>query len=508
VKVLEVSGLSKSYGDAIALNDASLTLRSGEIHAIVGENGAGKSTLVKCLSGIVVPDGGTVTHGGKTLHFGHPARSRDFGISTSFQELSLLSNLTVAENLLIADLPKTVGVVTKRGVEAKAKAILDEWGITDIPAGTMVSRLPLSAKQRLEIVRAMYVRPEILILDEPTAALPDTQWLFHHVRALRDLGTAVVYISHKLREIQELCDGGTIMRNGRIVGTFDDPNFNHDDLISQMIGRSINLAFPKRVSPLAEAAPVVLEVRKASVGSRVTDVDLQVRAGEIVGVAALEGQGQRELFYGIAGAVKLTSGEVLVDGVPANLKTPRAAMRSASGIALVPEERKREGLFPDLSTIKNVTSTALSRVSTGGFISGRAERELSVQAGESVLMPTEFLDREVGQLSGGNQQKAILARTSLTGAQSLLMFDPTRGIDPSAKLEVYGTLRRASEGGSAVLLYSTEIPELVGLCDRVIVLYAGRVAGEYSGSQIQEDVIMSAAVGHARADHSSLEESA
>lgn len=508
MNVLEVTGLSKAYGDAIALSDFSLTLRAGEIHAIVGENGAGKSTLVKCLSGIVVPDAGQVTHAGNVLTFGHPASSRKFGISTSFQELSLLSNLTVAENLLIAELPKTLGIVTKRGVESAAKKILDEWGITDIPPETMVSRLPLSAKQRLEIVRAMHVRPAILILDEPTAALPDTDWLFEHVRELRDAGTTVVYISHKLREIQELCDGGTIMRNGAIVGSFDDPNFDHNDLISRMIGRSINLAFPPRVTPLDPNAPVVLEAIGVSVGSRVSNVDVTVHAGEIVGVAGLEGQGQRELFYGLAGATRITSGKVMISGVQAKLGTPRSAMKSGAGIALVPEERKREALFPDLSTIKNITASALPQVTKAGFVSSSAEEKLAAATGESVNLPQDFLEREIGQLSGGNQQKAILARTSLTGAQALLMFDPTRGIDPSAKLEVYQTLRRAAEQGSAVLLYSTEIPELVGLCDRVIVLYAGEVAGQFSGSALQEGTIMSAAVGHASRSAETLGESA
>ena len=508
MNLLEVSGLSKAYGDAIALDDVSINLRAGEIHAIVGENGAGKSTLVKCLSGIVVPDAGTVTLDGESLAFGHPANSRAFGISTSFQELSLLSNLTVAENLLIADLPRTLGIVTRRGAESKAKAILKEWGVDDLPPDALVSRLPLSAKQRLEIVRAMYVSPAILILDEPTAALPDTDWLFHHVRALRDQGTSVVYISHKLREIQELCNGGTIMRNGAVVGTFDDPNFDHDDLISRMIGRSVNLAFPPRVSPLQADAPVVLSARGISVGSRVTDIDLTVRRGEIVGVAGLEGQGQRELFYGIAGATKLTAGTVEISGVPVKLGTPASAMNSSTGIALVPEERKREALFADLTTVKNITATALPSVSKLGFISNRADARLASATGASVNLPGSFLERSVGQLSGGNQQKAVLARTSLTGAQVLLMFDPTRGIDPSAKLEVYGTLRKAAEEGSSVLLYSTEIPELVGLCDRVIVLYAGKVAAEYSGADVREEVIMSAAVGHARASTSTQGEPA
>ena len=419
------------------------------------------------------------------------------GISTSFQELSLLSNLTVGENLLISDLPTKFGVVTSRKVAREAKAILAEWGVDDIESDAPMGSLPLSAKQRVEIVRAMCARPKVLILDEPTAALPETEWLFGRVRLLAQEGTTVLYISHKLAEIKQLCHRGTIMRNGAIVGSFDDPGFDPNELISTMIGRSIDLAFPARTTPLRAEAPIVLQARDLTVGGRVRHIDLDVHEGEIVGVAALEGQGQRELFYGLAGAIKLTAGSASIGGVAANLRAPRTAMKSGSGMALVPEDRKREGLFADLSTMQNVTSTALRRVSSFGLIGRSAERNLARQAGATAKLPVDFLDRVVGQLSGGNQQKAILARTSLTGAQVLLMFDPTRGIDPSAKLEVYGTLRKASEDGAAVLLYSTEIPELVGLCDRVIAIYGGRIAVEFRGADIREEDIMAAAVGHA-----------
>jgi ribose transport system ATP-binding protein len=298
------------------------------------------------------------------------------------------------------------------------------------------------------------------------------------------------------------------MRNGAVVGSFDDPNFDHNELISTMIGRSINLAFPPRIAPLATDAPVVLKARSISVGSRVRNVDLDIRNGEIVGVAALEGQGQRELFYGLAGAISLTEGNAEISGTPINLQSPQTAMQSGKGIVLVPEERKREGLFTDQSTARNITSVALKKISALGVIRRPAEAKLAAQYGATANLPTKYLNREVGQLSGGNQQKSILARISLTGAQVLLMFDPTRGIDPSAKLEVYGTLRKAADEGAAILFYSTEIPELVGLCDRVIVLYAGRVAGEFSGDQLKESSLMAAAVGHSGAGRANAEESA
>jgi ribose transport system ATP-binding protein len=495
VKVLEVSGISKFYGDAIALRDTSLTMDSGEVHAIVGENGAGKSTLVKILSGIVVPDAGSVTIDGQELDFGNPRVSTSLGVSTAFQELSLLPNLTVAENVLISELPTRFGVVTRKAVESRARAILAEWGVSDINVHSEVAALSLSAKQRIEIVCALRQKPKILILDEPTAALPDTRWLFEHVRHLRDQGTCVVYISHKLAEIEQICDRGTIMRNGGVVGSFTVSNFNHEEIISTMIGRSISLAFPPRESTLPADAPVLLDAQDIHVGAQVAGVSLEVKKGEIVGVAGLEGQGQRELFYALGGAMPLRSGSVSVGGQPAKLRTPRTAMRSGPGIALVPEERKKDGIFPDMTSIKNITAPVLHRVANADILSNRKEWQTASKAGEENHLPQDFLARNVGQLSGGNQQKTVLARTSLTGAEVLLMFDPTRGIDPSAKLEVYSTLRKSAERGSAVLLYSTEIPELLGLCDRILVMYGGEIVDSFTGSDATEEKVMAAAVG-------------
>lgn len=495
MKILEVAGLSKFYGDAVALNGASLTMESGEVHAIVGENGAGKSTLVKVLSGIVVPDVGTVAIGGDELVFGNPRKSRDLGVGTAFQELSLIPNLSVAENVLIGELPTRLGVVTRRAAESKARDILAEWGVTDINVGSKVAALSLSAKQRIEIVCALNKNPKILILDEPTAALPDTAWLFKHVRQLRDAGTCVIYISHKLAEIHEICDRGTIMRNGAVVGEFNRASFNHEEIISTMIGRSISLAFPPREKPLPADAPVVLAAKDIVVGSQVAGISLDVRSGEIVGIAGLEGQGQRELFYALGGSIEMTSGSVTVDGVEAKLRTPRTALRSGSGIVLVPEERKKEGIFADMTSVRNISVPVLSQVSKAGIIRNRVERNVASQAGRENHLPEAFLSRNVGQLSGGNQQKTVLARTALSGAKSLLMFDPTRGIDPSAKLEVYSTLRKASSEGAGVLLYSTEIPELLGLCDRILVIYGGEIVESFSSSEATEGKVMAAAVG-------------
>lgn len=497
---LEVRGLYKAYGDAIALRNAELTVEPGKVHGLVGENGAGKSTLVKVLSGMVVPDAGEVLLDGQAVKLGSPRVSRQAGIRTAFQELSLLPNLTVAENLLMAELPSRAGVVPSRAVEKRAGEILRRWEVSDIDPGMLAGRLPLSAQQRIEIVRALYREPRFLILDEPTAALPDTAWIFRHVRAATARGASVLYISHKLAEIEELCDQGSIMRNGAVVGEFTRERFEHDKVISQMIGRSVEVAFPPRETGMDPAAPVAIKAAGISVEPQLRAASFELRHGEIVGVAGLEGQGQRELFYALAGAVSLSSGTVEVNGLPAKLNSPKAALRTGPGIALVPEERKTEGIFADMTAVTNISVPVLARLSRLGVIRRRAEFKTARDAGRANHLREDFLRKDVGQLSGGNQQKAILARTALSGAQVLLMFDPTRGIDPGAKLEVYRTLRQASAEGFATLMYSTEIPELIGMCDRILVLYGGRIVTELAGHAMDESAVMAAAVGRRSVD--------
>ncbi|MDR6688678.1 ribose transport system ATP-binding protein [Arthrobacter sp. 1088] len=503
--VLEVKGLAKRYGDAIALRDAALSLEAGEVHGLVGENGAGKSTLVKALSGMLTPNAGNVTVGGEDMKLGVLAASRNAGIRTAFQELSLLPSLTVAENLMFSELPTRGGVVPRKLVEARAAEILARWDVHDIDPGALASQLPLSAQQRLEIVRALNPEPRILILDEPTASLPQTDWLFGQVLAAKARGAAILYISHKLAEIEELCDRGSIMRNGQIVGGFTRDSFDHDSLISQMIGRSIEVAFPPVLGTLDATAAPLLEVVDAVVEQRLRGVSLNVRPGEIVGVAGLEGQGQKELFYAIAGAGDLSAGSITVDGQAAKFSSPRDALRCGPGIALVPEERKREGIFADMTSVKNMSVPVLGKLSRFGLINSRAEHATARTAGLEHYLREDYLTKDVGPLSGGNQQKTIIARTTLTGARILLMFDPTRGIDPAAKLEVYRTLRRAAADGAGILLYSTEIPELIGMSDRIVVLYGGKVAAELAGTDMQESTIMAAAVGRARPSTAPLE---
>jgi ribose transport system ATP-binding protein len=346
----------------------------------------------------------------------------------------------------------------------------------------------------VEIARALSNEPKLLILDEPTAALPDPEWLFAHIQGVKDRGGSVLYISHRLQEIERMCDRGTILRNGRVVGEMDRESFDENRIITMMIGRSLDLTFPPRADPRPDAKPV-LTAKGFQVGDKVRGVDIDVREGEIVGLAGLEGQGQRDFLYALVGLEQATGGTIEVEGVQRKLRGPRAALEAGPGIALVPEERKSEGLFLDLTVRRNLTLPALSEFSPAGVVSPGGEFATAAAIAQRLNIAPEVLDRSVASLSGGNQQKVVLGRTLLTGARCLLLFDPTRGIDAGTKLEIYDLIRRFAADGGAVVLYSTEIPELVGLCDRVHVIYGGRMVKTCADEDLTEETILSAAVG-------------
>lgn len=492
--MLVLSHINKAYGATKALTDVSLELSAGHVHAILGENGAGKSTLVKILNGVVAADSGTIRLHNREVDYSSLPGARAAGISTAFQELSLLPNLTVAENLLMPNLPRGgAGLVSKRKLHRRTEEILEKWDLPLAP-GTLVASLPLATKQRLELVRAFSQEPGVLVLDEPTAALSDTEWLFRHIRNYINDERTVIYISHRMREIEEICDRGFVLRNGTVVDEFDRAGFDEHRLIGQMIGRSLEATFPVRTRSVK--ATTALTVEGFSVGNSLSDADLTVRHGEIVGVAALDGQGQRELFYALYGAMKPTAGTVTVNGQAVRPRSPRAALRAGgSGVVLVPEERKTEALFLQLPADQNMTVPVLRKVATAGLIRPRVERDRAVEAAREVDLAGAALDKQAGQLSGGNQQKVVLGKALQTSAHVFLLFDPTRGIDAGTKHEVYALIGRLAQSGFGVLLHSTELPELVGLCDRVYTIYGGRVNGEFSGEQLTEHALLGTMVG-------------
>ena len=494
-KALRIEGLAKSYGATMALRGVAFDLHAGEIHALLGENGAGKSTLVKILSGIVAPDSGAVLLGGAPFRPRSLMEARRAGVSTAFQELSLLPNLSVASNLMMPHLLKgAAGLASARWNQGRAAEVLAAFRAGDISPASIVGDLSLAEKQRVEIVRALSHQPRLLILDEPTAALAEPEWLFGQVERLAAAGVAILYISHRLAEVRRLCRRGTVLRNGESIGTVDLTDTRDAEIFRMMVGVSPERRPGGAAQPEAGARPPAIRVRGLC-GAVLSDVGFDVRRGEIVGLAALEGQGQREMFRVLAGAARPERAAVEVDGRRARLRSPAQALRS--GIGFVPEERKSEGIFLGLGTRSNISLSIVDGIRRFGLIDQSRERALTRQEAEQVDLPERYLDMEIAALSGGNQQKALLARVLLSGARNLVLFDPTRGVDVGTKQVIYGVIRDFVSRGGSVLLYSTELAELVQLVHRCLVLYRGRIVGEVAGDALTEERLVSLATGHA-----------
>lgn len=498
--VLEMRAVSKHYGATVALEDVSCTLAGGEICGLLGENGAGKSTLVKILSGVVTPDAGAMLVDGAPYRPRTVLEARKHGVATAFQELSLVPSLSVAVNLF---LPKPAvtrfGTIPARRIEREAGAILESHGIRDITPTTLIEDLPLGLRQRVEIVRAMWRRPRLLLLDEPTAALSDRDWLFAQIATALERGTSILYISHKLDEVRRLCRRVVILRNGRKVRDSQVSAMNDHEIFSSMAGRS-TVETLASAPPPPPTGPSVLRASGLK-GDGICDVTFEIAQGEVVGVAGLEGQGQWPLFKALVGLHPLAAGRIEVLGRAARLRSPLAARRR--GIVLVPEDRKTEGIFKDLTTLGNISLPVISRAAWLGMIRRQAERELVAPVAPTVDLPERYLPLGIAALSGGNQQKAVLARALITGARCLLLFDPTRGVDVGAKQSIYRMIREFTAGGGSVLFYSTEIDELIHLCNRCLIFYDERIAGELPRERLSQELILAIMSGQASSTGSS-----
>jgi ribose transport system ATP-binding protein len=492
--LLDLISVRKRYGATTALDDVSFALQAGEVCGLLGENGAGKSTLVKILSGIVAPDSGEIRIAGMPFRPRDIVDARARGVSTAFQELSLVPSLSVAVNMF---LPQPVvnrfGLVSTRRIEGEAGRILDQHGVTDIAPSTLVEDLPLGIRQKIEIVRALWRRPAVLLLDEPTAALSDREWLFSLIAGTQRDRTSILYISHKLDEIRRLCGRCVILRNGRKVLDSEVAAMSDDAIFSSMAGRSVGEAFARSSSSVRAGATPILEATHLK-ASGIGGIGFSLAPGEILGVAGLEGHGQSSLFKALVGLSPLQEGAIMVDGVAAAIRSPRAARRF--GIVLVPEERKSEGLFNDLTTVANISLPIINNASPFHLVSKGTELRLVETVTPKVNLPARYLPLRVSALSGGNQQKAILARALLSGAKCLLLFDPTRGVDVGAKQHIYAMMRGFVREGGAILFYSTELDELVGLCDRCLVLYRGSIAGELGRDELSQDMMLALASGY------------
>ena len=494
--LLTLSGIAKRYGATRALDGVDLALGAGRIHAVLGENGAGKSSLIKCMAGVVQPDAGTMALDGAPVRFADPAAANAAGIVCVFQELSLIPDLSVADNILAADPPRRFGFIDRRAQRRRAEELLARAGAEDIHPLSLVRDLPLSRRQLVEIAKALGREPRLLILDEATSALTarDVASVFRVLKDLRARGLALVFISHRMGEIAELADDCSVFRNGRNVATFPAGTRSDGEVVEMMIGRDYSHAYPAKPAPVPAATPPALEVRDLGWVGRLHGLSFKVRPGEVVGLGGLDGQGQRELLLALFGVLRGTSGAVLVDGRPVALGSPADAKAARNGIALIPEDRKTEGLMLPMSVRENLSFASLDHVSRGGVIDRGAERRAVDAMVKLLAIKAADLDVPVASLSGGNQQKVVIAKWLMTRPRIVLLADPTRGIDVGTKAEIYRLLRRLADEGAAVLLYSTDYAELIGCCDRVLVLYGGRVVRELAGDAITERALVASAL--------------
>jgi ABC-type sugar transport system ATPase subunit len=489
---LKVSALQKHYGGVQALKGVSLDVSHGEIHALVGENGAGKSTLLKILCGSVTPDGGSIELDGELVRTYTPEHAQARGVGMVYQELNLATNLSVTENLFVGRyLRSRLGVIDWKRMEREAIALLSEYGVSLDPR-TKLANLGTGQRQLLEVLRAVHRRARLLLLDEPTSALSKAEidLLFHRVLArMKAQGVAIVYVSHRLEEVFAIADRISVLRDGERVATGQRATLTQDDVIRTMVGRDITRRYVKHEVPIGE---VTLEVKGLTARKAVHDCSLHVRRGEIVGIAGLMGSGRTELAKAIVGLLPREAGEIRRDGARVEIHSPRDAIRA--GIAYLSESR-RESVLGRLSIAKNITLGKLAKVFPRGVLRPRLERAAAAGFFKVLGIAAVSIYQRVASLSGGNQQKVVLARLMFSDADVFLLDEPTLGIDVGAKIEVYGLIGDLVRAGKAVVVISSELPEVLALSDRVYVMSRGRIAGELARQDATQESIMRAATG-------------
>ncbi|MEQ8677132.1 MAG: sugar ABC transporter ATP-binding protein [Aggregatilineales bacterium] len=498
IPLLEASLVSKRFGNTIALNEATLVCQPGSIHALVGENGAGKSTLIKIVAGVVTPDSGMIKIEGHESTIQSPADAARKGIVPVFQELSLLSDLTVAENIFIVNPPRNqFGLINRSKLKEQTEALCAGLGIEHLDPNALIGELPLAQRQLVEIAKALSHDPKLLILDEGTSALSvqDVEVVFRMIRRIRDQGRSVIFISHRMSEVEEIADTLTIFRDGEDVGSFPMGTVSHEEMVRLMIGRNLDQVFPPKPAP-AQEREAMLKVEGLSWDPKLHDINLTVGKGEIVGLGGLDGQGQGELLFALFGVLRGVKGNIRVDGQRVKIQSPSIAASKKIGMALIPEDRKTEGLILPMSIGSNAVLTVIDRLlSQFGLVDRSKESKTIKKMVEQMQVKLESNNAPVRSLSGGNQQKVVIGKWLLTEAQIYLLHDPTRGIDVGTKQEIYQLMRQLADDGASILFFSTELSELVGMCDRVLVLYEGRIFRELVNDQINEEEIVSAALG-------------
>lgn len=485
--LLSVDGISKSFPGVKALDNVSFQVRPGTVHALCGENGAGKSTLMKIINGIYQPDSGTIVVRGDEVRIKNPLEARSHGIAMIAQELNYVPEMTVAESFFLGRLPTRRGMINWRQIRQEARRLLDAEGL-DFPLNRRLSTLTVSGIQTLEITRAIHHSADVLIMDEPTSAIAhkEVEALFGKIRELRDQGKSIVYISHKMNEVFELADDITVLRDGSVVSTQAATQIRPAEVIAQMVNRDLDhQSYPKE--PVA-VGDTVLRANGLSSEHMFDDINLHIRAGEIVGLAGLIGAGRSEVARAIFGLDPLDAGTVEIDGRPVTITNPRSAIES--GLAMSSEDRRLMGIVPELSIKKNATLAALKKVVYGGFTHSKKEDALVDEYFEKMNVKAPSKETRISALSGGNQQKVLLARWLISDPKVMLLDEPTRGIDVGAKVEIYRIMTGLARQGRGILMISSELPELIGMCDRIYVMSAGRMTAELTRSQFSQETIL------------------
>jgi ribose transport system ATP-binding protein len=486
--LLEMRGITKHFPGVTALDGVDFELERGEVHVILGENGAGKSTLIKMLSGAYQPDEGEILFEGEPVRIPSAAVAQGLGISTIYQEFNLVPQLTVAENVFLGRQPRRLGIVDRRRMREEARRLLERIKVRVDPDAP-VSALGVAQRQMVEIAKALSLEARVLIMDEPTASLSgqEVQRLFEIVRGLKQEEVGVIFISHHLEEVTEIGDRVTVLRDGKLVGQVPATT-DHSELVRMMVGRSIEDQFPRR---RPEIGDVLLEVRDLSREGVLEDVSLRVRAGEVVGIAGIVGAGRTELARAIFGVDPVDSREVRVRGERMRSGDLREAKHR--GIGFVTEDRQGQGIVPPLSVAENLALASLERYTRAGLLNRRQERSQAEKMIEDLNIRTPGPDQEVRYLSGGNQQKVVIGRWLLADSEVMIMDEPTRGIDVGARVEIYELMNELTENGAGILMISSDLPEVLGMSDRILVMSGGRITGEFSAEDATQEKVMALA---------------
>ena len=490
---LQMKGIVKTYPGVRALDNVSFDVGKGEVHALVGENGAGKSTLMKILAGAHSMDSGEILVNGAPVHITTPQKAMDLGISIIYQEFNLVPYLNAAENIFLGREPKgTVpGFIDFKTMYSEAEKVIDQLGVK-LNVRSPVNRLSIAQQQMVEIGKATSRNSTIIAMDEPSATLTEHELhaLFELIRSLKEKGVSIVYISHRLEEIFEIADRVTVLRDGRLVGTNDVADIDREEIIRMMVGRELKEVIPKVA---AEVGKPALTVKNLTRNGVIHDINFTVRQGEVLGLAGLVGAGRTELARAIFGADPIDEGEISLNGDVVNIRSPRDAIRL--GIGLVTEDRKALGLILGMVVRENVSLANLDALTRLGFVNRREEKKVAVQYIEDLMIKTPSTEQQVQNLSGGNQQKVVLAKWLFTQSKVLIFDEPTRGIDVGSKVEIYQLMNKLAATGAAIIMISSELPEILGMSDRILVMHEGRIAGELSREDATQEKIMSLATG-------------